>query len=316
MAWDRLGIVYKAPLDGSWRDNSALTPTPLVLNDRIRIFCGFRDPAGVSRLGYVDLSSRNPTQVLGQSSEPSLDIGSAGMFDDNGIILGDVLLIGNTLRCYYVGFQLVNNVKFLAYSGLATSADFGESFTRFQEIPVIDRMPGSAFINAIHSVLFDHDRFRFWLGAGSAWKYIDDKPFPSYTVKESSSSDGFANFQAGRQCLDFRNETEYRIGRPRVYRAKGGLIMLFTYGDTAGNYLIGSAYSSDGVNWERDDTLVDFHPTGSLKDWDGQQVCYGSLFFCNDELYMVYNGGSMGQLGFGLARARPDNPLLRLLIAG
>jgi hypothetical protein len=61
--------------------------------------------------------------------------------------------------------------------------------------------------------------------------------------------------------------------------------------------------------------LVDFHPTGYPNDWDGQQVCYGSLFFSNGELYMVYNGGAMGRTGFGLARARPDSRLINLIQA-
>jgi hypothetical protein len=91
--------------------------------------------------------------------------------------------------------------------------------------------------------------------------------------------------------------------------------MLFTYGENNGRYLIGSAFSSDGTNWKRDDSLVDFHPTGYPNDWDGQQVCYGSLFFSNGELYMVYNGGAMGRTGFGLARARPDSRLINLIQA-
>ncbi len=33
--WKKLGLVYQPNFDGSWRDNSALTPTAIELNPRI-----------------------------------------------------------------------------------------------------------------------------------------------------------------------------------------------------------------------------------------------------------------------------------------
>lgn len=75
----------------SWQENGIITPTPYILNDDlIRVYCGFRDCDGISRIGYIDLDQNNPLVVKGISQVPVLDIGNDGCFDDNGMILGDI----------------------------------------------------------------------------------------------------------------------------------------------------------------------------------------------------------------------------------
>ena len=85
MKWEKKGLIYKPPFDGSWKDNSALQPTVLVLSDRIRIFLCFRDTRGIGRIGYVDVDVNDPSKILKISENPILDIGQDGMFDDNGV---------------------------------------------------------------------------------------------------------------------------------------------------------------------------------------------------------------------------------------
>ena len=86
MKWEKKGLVYSPPFDGSWKDNSALQPTVLLLQDKIRVFLCFRDSIGVGRIGYVDLQIDNPSQILAISENPVLDVGESGMFDDNGVV--------------------------------------------------------------------------------------------------------------------------------------------------------------------------------------------------------------------------------------
>ena len=75
MQWEKKGLVFKVNKRSEWMDNSALQPTPVLLEDRIRVFCGFRDAAGIGRVGYVDLNPENPSEVMGYSEKPCLDIG-------------------------------------------------------------------------------------------------------------------------------------------------------------------------------------------------------------------------------------------------
>ena len=140
MNWKKLGLVFSQDGNVEWRRHSALTPTPILLKpDVIRIYAGFRDDQGISRIGYVDVDSQDPTRVIGVSERPVLDRGRDGCFDDNGVIMGDVVRDGDRLRMYYVGFQLVKHAKFLAFTGLAESTDGGETFQRVSEAPVLDR---------------------------------------------------------------------------------------------------------------------------------------------------------------------------------
>ena len=300
MNWKKLGLVYKPGGEEGWKMTSALTPTPVVFEDKVRVYAGFRDSKGVSRIGYVDLSKTDPTKIISVSQTPVLDVGLPGTFDDNGVILGDIVKYGETLRMYYVGFQLVNQVKFLAFTGVAISTDNGEHFVRTGHTPVLDRRENALYFNAVHTVMVEEGKLRFWLGAGSAWQTINNTPYPSYNVKYIESEDGFGFKNASVDCLNFSHSNEYRIGRPRVYATDGGYEMIFTWGDKQGRYEMGYAISKDGVNWTRNDAILNFKT--SEKGWDNHWVSYGALFTIDSDVYMVYNGNEMGKDGFGLAK--------------
>ena len=82
MKWIKKGLIYGPPGNSRWAQRWALQPTPWLRdNGTIRIFCGFRTLDGVSRVGYVDVNADNPSEVLGVSPEPVLDIGIPGAFD-------------------------------------------------------------------------------------------------------------------------------------------------------------------------------------------------------------------------------------------
>ncbi|HVD27997.1 MAG TPA: hypothetical protein VNC79_05795, partial [Mycobacteriales bacterium] len=73
MQWEKLGLVWTAP-EGSGR-TGALQPTPLLLDDRIRVFAGCRDADGASAVWWVDLALDDPTRVLGEARAPALTAG-------------------------------------------------------------------------------------------------------------------------------------------------------------------------------------------------------------------------------------------------
>ena len=60
----KLGLVYEAArYPQAWASNSALTPTPIMHPEgHIRVFAGFRDTEGISRIGYVDVDAQDPTR--------------------------------------------------------------------------------------------------------------------------------------------------------------------------------------------------------------------------------------------------------------
>jgi hypothetical protein len=299
MKWIKRGLIFGPDGSMSWARHSALTPTPILIEpDVIRVYVGFRDEGGASRIGFVDLAADHPSTVLGVSSRPVLDIGMPGTFDDNGVILGDVIRDGDRLRMYYVGFQCVQRAKFLAFSGLAFSRDGGNSFERSSPAPVMDRDADALFIRAVHTVLFEGGRWKAWYAGGSGWQLLNGQPYPKYAIWYTESQDGVSFRSPGTLCLDVSG-SEYRIGRPRVYKKDGGYQMYFTRGDTQGGYFPGYAESIDGIKWVRRDDLLGIDLSAS--GWDSRTLCYPSLLRWNDRTYLFYNGNDMGRDGFGYA---------------
>lgn len=280
-------------------DNSVLTPTPFLLDEEtIRVFGSFRDKEGAGRIGYVDVESKNPSNVIRVSKEPVLDIGENGQFDDNGVILGDVIRHDNKVYMYYVGFQLVKKVKFLAFTGLAISEDGGHSFKRYQKTPIADRTNNASFIRAIHTITFEENRFRVWYAAGNDWRNIDGTDYPCYNIRYMESKDGITfDDPKGTLCLD-HNSDEYRIGRPHVRKTGGSYEMRFTYDTLKKEYLTGVAHSTDGLSWVRAKE-ADLKPSG--EGWDSSEVAYPVVIDTKYRTYMFYNGNGMGLTGFGYA---------------
>lgn len=301
--WNKQGLVFDVARHGvgGWMRHSALTPTPYRLDaDTIRVYAGFRDIDGVSRIGYVDLRADQPGVIVRVSAEPVLDVGRGGCFDDSGMILGDVVATPEGLHMFYVGFQRVARAKFLAFTGLAVSTNGGESFRRRQETPILDRAPGRSTIGAVHSAAFEDGRWRLWYAAGDDWEWIDGRPFPRYHIRCVETGDLGAIPRTSRACLRPCG-SEYRIGRPRVYRCDGRYLMYFTRGNVTGEYFPGLATSEDGVVWERRDEALGL--ALSADGWDARTLCYPALIRQRDRLLMFYNGNDMGVDGFGVAEA-------------
>ena len=62
MKWKKKGLVYSPSYNNDWKNNSALTPTAILLNKNlIRVYSSFRDSNGIGRIGFVDLNANNPS---------------------------------------------------------------------------------------------------------------------------------------------------------------------------------------------------------------------------------------------------------------
>lgn len=303
MHWKKLGLVFNVDKLSEWQVNSALTPTPFLISEnRIRVYCGFRDNNGVSRIGYVDVSAENPNEVLAVSDKPVLDIGDPGCFDDNGVILGDVVRVGDEIRMYYVGFQIAQKVKFLAFSGLAISRDGGQVFEKISNAPILDRSNYGRFIMAIHSVIKEDNKYRVWFAAGDGWAEINGSSFPRYSIYYIESPDGvFFDPRKAVKCIDNNQRLgEYRIGRPSVFKDNGKYLMYFTKGTLRGqDYTPGFATSADGYSWIRNDS--DLGISLSESGWDSKHLCYPRFISTKFGSYLFYNGNDMGKQGFGVA---------------
>lgn len=304
MKFTKKGLIYCPENLGDWRDNTFITPTPYLLNDEtIRIYGGFRDKEGKSRIGYIDVAADNPQKILKISDRPVLDLGVPGTFDDNGIILGTVIKADNEIRMYYIGFQLVKQVKFLAFSGLAISSDGGDTFSRVQDTPIMDRFKNEKYIRAIHTVIKEDGRYRIWYSQGDGWAIINGIQYPRYMIMYTESEDGiYISNDTRIPCINVTGE-EYRIGRPTVWK-EGSIYKMFYTRDTLQKvYSPGYAESSDGIQWVRKDHQCSLVP--SAEGWDSQMVCYPVPFRTSGKSFIFYSGNGMGKSGVGYAEFEP-----------
>lgn len=305
MAWEKLGRIFCPDGSVAWANHSFMTPVPLQLEaGRIRVFGGMRDQAGVSRIGWIDVAADDPTRVLAVCDSPALDLGQPGAFDDNGVILGDVIQMPDgSLRMYYVGFQLVQKVKFLAFTGLAESWDGGLSFVRVQSTPVLDRAPHAPFINALHSIEAQaQGGYRAWVSCGQRWQVIEGLVYPQYNCWTLTSEDGlYWDTRQARMILDVSGD-EYRIGRPRANRlASGGYELRVTSDTLSKQYATRRLTSEDGVAFIPDRQVE--LPRGQAASWDSEMTCYPArLDSWAGPSFLFYNGNGMGRTGVGVAR--------------
>ena len=303
MRWEKRGQIYKPNNEAEWMNGWFIAPTPYLVDDEtIRIYGCIRDKEGIGRIGYVDVEAKNPSKVIYVSKTPALDIGSNGCFDDNGLVMGDLVKKDGKLYLWYTSFQHVQKAKFYAFSGSAVSDDNGKTFKRRRLYPVMDRTEEGLFGRCIHTVIYDEqkDIYRVWYSTIFKWTYINNIPYPTYDIKYIESKDGLNFPDEGIQCIKCK-DNEYRIGRPRVRILDDNTYeMHYTFDTLNKEYIAGYAVSNDGINWVRQDEKLNWikQPTG---EWDKEMSCYLCPIDTKYGKYIFYNGNNMGQDGFGYA---------------
>jgi predicted GH43/DUF377 family glycosyl hydrolase len=301
--WTKHGRIYVP--DGSmwWAKHYAFPPTPLWRPDgSLRLYLAFCDEHTVGRIGWVDVDPEDPRRVLGVSPEPVLDIGQPGAFDENGILPTRVLQVGEEIWMYYVGYQLGHKVTYFQFQGLAISRDGGETFTRRQRVPVIDRSDAE-LVNRTSAFVREAEGggFEMWYVGGSEWTVVDGKPLPVYNMRHLRSEDGVHWPPEGRVCLDFDSEDEHAFGRPWVVDAGDGVQQMFYSVRTrTKDYRIGFAESRDGETWTRRDAQIGIDVSGG-DSWDSHSMAYAAVIDLPIGRTMFYNGNLRGRTGFGYA---------------
>lgn len=299
MKWKKHGLIFRVEGQSPWRHHSALQPTPLLLNEgTIRVFAGFRDEKGASRIGFVDLDATNPGKVLTVSQQPLLDIGAPGMFDEDGVVPCAIVRRDDKLLLYYAGYQLGRNIKFSVFGGLAISKDGGETFSRYQRVPITDRTEREPYFRVIHSLLRENGVWKVWYGAGDRFSFHDKKQFPHYDIRYTESLDGISIGETFTIAVP-ASGNEYRVGRPFVVSTGGLYQMFFCAGTEETGYRLAYAESTDGQAWIRDDEKLGI--TVSESGWDSTMQAYPSVIRVVDRTYLFYNGNDYGRDGFGLA---------------
>jgi len=275
-----------------------MVPTPVLLDEVVRIYLGFLDDDKVGRIGFVDVDADNPSSILRVSDKPVLDIGVSGAFDDNGVLPSSIVKFKSNEYLYYWAFQLGVKVRYYLFSGLAVSDDEGETFRRYSQVPILERNH-DLFLRSAPYVMLDGRTWKMWYVGGSEWTEVNGKLVPVYRVKYLESQDGMKWGGSGELCLDLKNEDEHGIGRPFIIKENGLYKMFYSIRTRSKGYRLGYSESDDGINWTRKDEEIGIDV--SEQGWDSKMICYSSILKVKDRTYMFYNGNNFGETGFGYA---------------
>lgn len=299
MNWIKKGLIYCPDGQQPWAKKYAFPPTPYFMsNEVLRIYVAFCDENTIGRIGFVDISAKNPSTILNISKKPVFDIGIPGSFDENGVVPTSIVKVDNKLFLYYVGYQLGYKVRYFQFEGLAISKDGGNSFSRYSKVPILDRSDEELLNRTSAFVIYDEDVFKMWYVGGSKWLAVDGKLLPVYNIRYLESKDGIRWGKKGRICIDFKNKDEHALGRPYVIKDEN-YKMFYSIRTKSKGYRLGYAESKDGLYWIRKDEEMNIDISQS--GWDSRMIAYPSVVNFKGSTCLFYNGNNCGETGFGYA---------------
>jgi sucrose-6-phosphate hydrolase SacC (GH32 family) len=304
--WRKRGKVFSPIGRSPWMTEYSQVPTLLRLPGRDRVFFTTRparDPDGlyVSRIGYVDFSPGDFSTIIGVSTDPLLELGGPGSFDEFGMMPGSfVEREDGAILLYYTGWSRPRETPYATAIGIAVSRDGGETFQRDTGEPILS---GTHLANGPW-VLRAGDTWHMWYANGVDWVEVHGSPEPIYLTHHAVSEDGVHWESDPDPCFPTVREEECN-GAPTVVRDGDCYHMWFCHRSIhdfrggAGSYRMGYARSADLVRWEREDGLagIDVSPG----EWDGEMVAYPRVYRANGGWILFYNGNDFGREGFGLA---------------
>ena len=315
MKWKKVGKIFDPSQYILANDchEFAQSPQVLLFDDFVRIYFSTRsfNPASgkyLSHIAFVDMC-KSFKEVIRVSDNTVIPLGELGCFDEHGIFPMNVLRHKDAILGYTCGWNRRTSVSVDTAIGLVKSVDDGVTFERLGSGPVLAAslkepcLVGDGFVKVINNT------FHMWYIFGTGWKrYAADAPVDrTYKIGHAISVDGVTWIkEEARQIISDRLGPDESQALPTVIEIAGRFHMFFCYRESfdfrkakGRGYRIGHAWSSDLINWTRDDECPLLE--SSENDWDSEMQCYPHVFECDSKVYLLYNGNEFGRHGFGLA---------------
>lgn len=313
MKWRKLGKIFDPTNNDLFDGGSeyAQSPEVLVFEDFIRIYFSTRrkDANGkyISHIAFIDMD-KDSKKIQRVSTEGVIPLGGLGSYDEHGIFPFHVLKDQSRILGYISGWSRRVSVSVETSIGVAESKDNGLTFQKIGEGPVLTSSLNEPFLVGDPFVLRSENTYHMWYIFGLRWINHPEEEYPQrvYKIGHAISNDGIRWEKTGKQIVPDRLNADECQALPTVVKYNNRYYMFFCYRHVAGfrknsarAYRIGCAYSDDLETWTRDDTQtgIDVSEDG----WDSDMMCYPHAFYCDDKLYMLYNGNEFGRYGFGLA---------------
>lgn len=313
--WKKMGLVLdpgKLADKPEWFNEFAQAPNSLIFDNYIRVYFCCRpkpDAKGqfVSYCTYVDLNRSNLFEIVNLAKEPILKLGELGTFDEFGTYPVSVINVGDEVFAYYGGWTRCESVPFNVSLGLAKSIDGGKTFNKIGNGPVLTHSLNEPFVVTSPKIRKYGDTWYLAYTAGREWLIAEGRPEVIYKLRMAYSSDGINWTKLNRNIVADKLGEDEAQACPDIIFQNGKYHMFFCYREATNfrfakerTYRIGYAYSSDMLNWTRDDSRAGIDI--SNEGWDSEMVAYPHLLEVDGEIFMFYLGNQVGRYGFGLAK--------------
>lgn len=310
--WKKLGKIFD-PRDysgNSWLHEYAQAPATLIFDDFVRVYFSCRPPIDkngqfVSYSAFVDLDRKNLCTIINMAKEPVLSLGKKGCFDEFGTYPISVIKNNDEIWAYYGGWTRCESTPLTVSIGFAISKNNGETFEKLGDGPILSVSPFEPFnVGSVRIRKFDGKFYLFYIYS-KKWIKVNERLEFSSKIRLATSNDGI-NWQKLNKDLisNVLNENESQASPDVIYK-NGKYHMFFcnwdpsTFRETKSRK-IGYAYSTDLINWTRDDSKAGIDISEG-DNFDNEMIAYPHVFELDGKTYMLYLGNEVGRYGFGLA---------------
>jgi hypothetical protein len=315
--WEKLGRIFNPDnvMTPGWVQQYAQAPNTININGKTLVFFCSRlnpDSAGkfVSRAGYFELKLKDGIEIGEITEKPIIPLGSLGSFDEFGTYPFSPVVVGEEVFAAYGGWTRCDSTPFDVSIGLAKADVNHLKFSKYKNGPILSKSLHEPFVISSPKLRFYDGTFYLFYIAGNKWVNNNQKLDPIYTIRMATSKDCLNWEKNDKQIISNKLGNDEAQASPDVFYHSGYFHMFFCYRhgvdfrNSERGYRMGYAYSTDLVNWVRDDTRSDLTP--SKAGWDSESVSYPHVFTFENHIYMAYLGNEIGKTGIGLARLKDD----------
>jgi predicted GH43/DUF377 family glycosyl hydrolase len=295
---------------GQWDDQRAYSPTVLYSNGTYHMwYVGYNGSGSFNfRIGYA--TSPDGITWAKSPSNPVLDLGGGGEWDDSRVYAPFVRFDGAIFHMWYSGYDGANY-----RIGYATSGD-GESWLRHPSNPILSPGPGGTWddnrVFGPSLIINGSMYFMSYIGHDGS----------TYRIGYATSTNGINWHKSpANPVLNLGPATTWddlHVHSPSILE-DGGKVVMWYAGEDGSRTRIGYATIPEIDNWEKfsGNPVLDVGPGGS---WESEHVRSPSIMFDGNIYHMWYGGYYNFEWKIGYANSTdginwnkyPSNPVLSL----